>query len=229
MEKSRIISAAVIAIGLALGGLFIALGINKVAVRDRAVTVKGLSTQDVKADYAVWPLSFGLMGNNLTSLYDDISAMQKTVRKFLISKGFADKDIKQGNITVNNNWASYYGDKPEFHYTLNTSMIISTENVDLVIANQGCQSELLSRGYIINSDEWALDYQFNGLNELKPKMIEEATKNARAVAQKFADDSHSKLGGIRRAYQGQFSVDNDQYQPWIKHVRVVTTVDYFLN
>ena len=229
MEKSRIISAAVIAIGLALGGLFIALGINKVAVRDRAVTVKGLSTQDVKADYAVWPLSFGLMGNNLTSLYDDISAMQKTVRKFLISKGFADKDIKQGNITVNNNWASYYGDKPEFHYTINTSMIISTENVDLVIANQGCQSELLSRGYIINSDEWALDYQFNGLNELKPKMIEEATKNARAVAQKFADDSHSKLGGIRRAYQGQFSVDNDQYQPWIKHVRVVTTVDYFLN
>jgi hypothetical protein len=229
MEKSRIISAAVIAIGLALGGLFIALGINKVAVRDRAVTVKGLSTQDVKADYAVWPLSFGLMGNNLTSLYDDISDMQKTVRKFLISKGFSDKDIKQGNISVNNNWASYYGDKPEFHYTINTSMIISTENVDLVIANQGCQSELLSRGYIVNSDEWALDYQFNGLNELKPQMIEEATKNARAVAQKFADDSHSKLGGIRRAYQGQFSVENDQYQPWIKHVRVVTTVDYFLN
>ncbi len=229
MDKNNIIAASLVAIGLALGGLFISMGINKMADRDRAVTVKGLSTQDVKADYVVWPLSFGLLGNDLTSLYDDISDMQKTIRKFLISKGFSDKDIKQGNISVSNNWQNYYGNKPEYHYTLNTSIIISTENVDLVIANQGCQSELLSRGYIINSDEWALNYQYNGLNELKPKMIEEATKNARAVAQKFADDSNSKLGGIRRASQGQFSVEDDQYQPWIKHVRVVTTVDYFLN
>lgn len=229
MNKSNIISACLIAIGLALAGLFIAGGINKIADRDRAVTVKGLSTQDVKADYVVWPLRFGLMGNNLTSLYDDISDMQKTVRKFLLSKGFADKDIKFGNMSVSNNWANYYGDKPEYHYTINTSIIISTENVDLVIANQGCQSELLSKGYVVNSDEWSLDYQYNGLNDLKPQMIEEATKNARAVAQKFADDSNSKLGGIRRAYQGQFSVEPDEYQPWIKHVRVVTTVDYFLN
>ncbi len=229
MDKNKIIAAFIVAVGLALSGLFISLGINKMANRDRAVTVKGLSTQDVKADYVVWPLSFGLLGNNLTSLYDDISDMQKTVRKFLISKGFADKDIKQGNISVTNNWQNYYGEKPEYHYTINTSIIVSTENVDLVIANQGCQSELLSRGYIVRSDEWSLDYQYNGLNELKPRMIEEATKNARAVAQKFADDSNSRLGGIRRASQGQFSVEDDQYQPWIKHVRVVTTVDYFLN
>jgi len=229
MNKISIISASIIAIGVAIGGMFIGGGITKMANRDRAVTVKGLSTQDVKADFVVWPLRFGLLGNNLSSLYDDISDMQKTVRKFLISKGFSDKDIKQGNISVTNNWQNYYGEKPEYHYTINTSIIVSTENVDLVIANQGCQSELLSRGYVINSDEWSLDYQYNGLNELKPIMIEEATKNARAVAQKFADDSNSKLGGIRRAYQGQFTVDDDQYQPWIKHVRVVTTVDYFLN
>lgn len=229
MKNSTILAAALIAVGVALGGLFIALGINKMAVRDRAVTVKGLSTQDVKADHVVWPLSFGLMGNDLPSLNNDITKMHETVRKFLISKGFSSEDIKKGNTSVSNNWASYYGERPEFHYTINTSVIVSTDNVDLVIANLGCQTELLSRGYIINSDEWALDYQYNGLNELKPQMIEEATKNARAVAQKFADDSNSKLGGIRRASQGQFSVEADQYQPWIKHVRVVTTVDYFLN
>lgn len=225
----QMISAAVVAIGIALGGLFIALGINKVAVKDRAVTVKGLSTQDVKADYVVWPLSFGLMGNDLQYVYGEISDMQEVVRKFLISKGFKDAEIKEGNTSVTNNWASYYGEKPEYHYTINTSVVISTANVDLVIANHGCQTELLSKGYIINSDEWAIDYQYNGLNELKPQMIEEATKNARAVAQKFAEDSNSKLGGIRRASQGQFSVEDDNYQPWIKHVRVVTTLDYFLN
>ncbi|MBO4665282.1 MAG: SIMPL domain-containing protein [Paludibacteraceae bacterium] len=229
MKNSSILAAALIAVGVALGGLFIALGINKMAVRDRAVTVKGLSTQDVKADHVVWPLSFGLLGNDLPSLNNDITKMHDTVRKFLISKGFSSDDIKKGNTSVSNNWANYYGERPEYHYTINTSVIVSTDNVDLVIANLGCQTELLSRGYIINSEEWALDYQYNGLNELKPMMIEEATKNARAVAQKFADDSNSKLGGIRRASQGQFSVEADQYQPWIKHVRVVTTVDYFLN
>ena len=74
-----------------------------------------------------------------------------------------------------------------------------------------------------------MEYQYNGLSELKPEMIEEATKNARAVAQKFADDASCRLGTIRRASQGQFSVEPDEYQPWIKHVRVVTTVDYFLD
>ena len=59
-------------------------------------------------------------------------------------------------------------------------------------------------------------------------MIEEATINARAVAQKFADDSHSRLGGIRQASQGQFSIETDNNQPWLKHVRVVTTIDYYL-
>ncbi len=223
------ITAAIVAIGIALAGLFICLGINKVAVKDRAVTVKGLSTQDVKADYVVWPLRFGLMGNDLQDVYGEIADMQEVVRKFLIKKGFKESEIKDGNMSVNNNWASYYGDKPEYHWTINTSIIVSTENVDLVILNQGCQTELLSKGYVINSDEWSIDYQYNGLNELKPKMIEEATKNARAVAQKFAEDSNSKLGGIRRASQGQFSVEDDSYQPWIKHVRVVTTLDYFLN
>ena len=97
------------------------------------------------------------------------------------------------------------------------------------MASQGCQSELLGRGIIVNSQDWNLDYQFNGLTELKPQMIEEATKNARTVAQKFADDANCSLGSIRSAYQGQFSVESDQYQPWIKHVRVVTTIDYYLN
>ena len=225
----NVLPAALIAVGIALAGLFIFIGINHVSNRDRTVSVKGLSTREVKADYVVWPLRFGLMGNDLQSVYNDVANMQKVVRKFLISKGFSDEEIKTGNTSVNNNWASYYGDKPEYHYTINTSIIVSTSNVDLVIANQGSQTELLARGYVINSDEWSIDYQYNGLNELKPEMIEEATKNARNVAQKFADDSDSKLGGIRHAYQGQFSIEEDNYQPWIKHVRVVTTVDYSLN
>lgn len=227
--RKTIIGASILAAGIALCGLFVELGIHGLANRDRAVTVKGLSTQDVKADHVVWPLSFSVNGDNLSQLYKDLAHVQSTATTFLTDKGFAREDIQLGNITVNDNWSNYYDHRPDNHYTLNSSIIVSTDNVDLVITHQGCQSELLTRGIILNSNDWSIDYQYNGLNELKPQMVEEATKNARAVAQKFADDAHCRLGSIRRANQGQFSVESDQYRPWIKHVRVVTTVDYYLN
>ena len=228
MNKT-IVGASIIAAGLALCGLFIELGIRQMANRDRAVTVKGLSTQDVKADHVVWPLSFSIGGNDLPALYKDLAQVQKTAIDFFIQKGFDAADIQVGDISVSDNLENYYNNKPDNHYTLTSSIVISTDSVDLVINNQGCQTQLLNKGIILNSQNWSVDYQYNGLNELKPQMIEDATKNARAVAQKFADDAQCRLGSIRKANQGQFSVESDTYQPWVKHVRVVTTVDYYLN
>jgi len=228
--KNNVIAGALVALGLCLGGLFIYLGIAKYASKDRAVTVKGLSTREVEADYAVWPLSYGLNGNDLPSLYQSLNGVTSKVKQHLLALGFEESDLRLGTISVDNNWESYYGDRrPEFHYTLRTSLIVSTNKVKLVVESQGKEAELLKEGIIVTSNKWDLDYQYNGLSELKPAMIEEATQNARAVAQKFADDAQCSLGSIRRASQGQFSIENDQYQPWVKHVRVVTTVDYFLD
>ncbi|MBR4264228.1 MAG: SIMPL domain-containing protein [Paludibacteraceae bacterium] len=228
--KNNILSAALIALGLSLAGLFVYCGISKIADKDRAVTVKGLSTREVEADYAVWPLSFGWNGNDLPTLYQQIGNVSEKVKSHLLALGFEESDLRQGPISVENNWENYYGDRrPEYKYTLRTSIIVSTAKVKLVVESQGKEANLLKQGIIVNSNKWDLDYQYNGLPELKPLMIEEATRNARAVAQKFADDAQCSLGSIRRASQGQFSVENDQYQPWIKHVRVVTTVDYYLD
>lgn len=224
-----IIGTSIIAAGLALCGLFVELGIHQLANKDRAVTVKGLSTRDVQADHVVWPLSFSISGNNLPAINSELARTQTAIVDFLVQKGFAAEDIQIGSSSVNDNWANYYDHRPDNHYTLTASVVISTDDVQLVVANQRCLSELLNKGIILNSTDWAIDYQYNGLNELKPQMIEEATKNARAVAQKFADDARCRLGSIRRANQGQFSVESDQNKPWVKHVRVVTTVDYYLN
>ena len=228
--KNNVIAGALIALGLCLGGMFVYLGINNFAAKDRAVSVKGLSTREVEADYAVWPLSFGWNGNDLPALYSQLEKVSERVKKHLLSLGFEESDIRQGSISVSNNWENYYGDRrPEYRYTLSTSLIVSTDKVQLVVASQGKEADLLKEGIIVTSNKWDLDYQYNGLPELKPAMIEEATRNARAVAQKFADDAQCSLGSIRRANQGQFSIEPDEYQPWVKHVRVVTTVDYFLD
>ncbi len=228
--KNNLLAGALVALGLCLGGMFVYLGINKFANKDRVVTVKGLSTREVEADYAVWPLSYAWSGNDLPSLYAQLETVTERVTKHLLAQGFEASDIRKGSISVNDNWSDYYGNhRPEYKYTLSTSLIVSTDKVQLVIASQGKEAELLKEGIIVKSEKWNLDYQFNGLPELKPSMIEEATQNARAVAQKFADDAQCNLGSIRRASQGQFSIESDEYQPWMKHVRVVTTVDYFLD
>lgn len=228
--KNNVFAGGLIALGLFLGGLFIYCGITRFANKDRAVTVKGLSTREVEADYAVWPLSYAWSGNDLPALYERLEQVTARVKKHLLALGFEEADIRQGSINVHDNWSDYYGNhRPEYKYTLNTSLIISTNKVKLVVESQGKEAELLKEGIIVKTEQWNLDYQYNGLPELKPSMIEEATQNARAVAQKFADDAQCSLGSIRRASQGQFSVENDQYQPWVKHVRVVTTVDYFLD
>lgn len=228
--KNNVIAGALIALGLCLGGCFIYLGMSKFANKDRAVSVKGLSTREVEADHAVWPLAYAWNGNDLPSLYAQLENVTARVKQHLLAMGFEESDIRQGSISVNDNWSDYYGNhRPEYKYTLSTSLIVSTDKVQLVVASQGKEAELLKEGIIVKTERWNLDYQFNGLPELKPSMIEEATQNARAVAQKFADDAQCSLGSIRRASQGQFSIESDEYQPWMKHVRVVTTVDYYLN
>ena len=74
-----------------------------------------------------------------------------------------------------------------------------------------------------------MQYVFNGLNEVKPAMIEQAVKNARESASKFAADTGSELGKLKRASQGQFSIeDRDASTPHIKRVRVVSTLEYYL-
>ena len=226
--NKQVISSCILAVGLAMAGLFVYCGIHQIASKDRAVVVKGLSTRDVQADYVVWPMDFCVRGNDISSLYSDLAQIEQTARKFFQDKGFKDSEMTRGNVSIDDNWASYYDRRPEFHSTLRTSLVISTADVERVIANLGCQSELLKKGVILQSYDWNTDFQYNGLPELKPEMVQEATQNARAVAQKFAEDAQCRLGSIQQANQGQFSIESDNYQPWIKHVRVVTTVSYYL-
>ena len=223
-----VLSSVILAIGIALAGMFVYFGIHQMASKDRAVLVKGLSTRDVQADFVVWPLEFAVRGNDISTLYEDLGRIEQTAKNFFIEKGFKPSEMTRGNVSIDDNWSGYYERRPEYHYTLRTSLIISTPDVERVIASQGCQSELLKKGVILQSYDWNTDFQYNGLSELKPEMIEEATKNARLVAMKFAEDAQCRLGSIKQANQGQFSVESDNNQPWIKHVRVVTTVSYYL-
>lgn len=230
--KNRIIEAAIIALGITLLGYMIRSGINSFKERDRVVSVKGLAEMEVPADKVVWPLMYKDLGNDLTSLYHNIQTKNNTIVSFLKANGITTDEISVSAPEIIDMEAERYNNQTHpYRYNATSVITVTSDNVDKVRKLMTEQTELLTQGVAISGGDYRFNvlYEFTGLNEIKPQMIEEATKNARKAAEKFALDSGSKLGKIRDASQGQFSItDRDANTPFIKNVRVVTTVNYYL-
>lgn len=231
-KRNRIVESLIISVGVVILGVLLNGAIKSFTQRDRVVSVKGLSEREVAADKVIWPLMYKDIGNDLTTLYNNINSKNNTIVEFLVSKGISRDEISLAPPTIIDMDAERYVDNSK-HYRYNATSVITVGSSDVEkvrkLINE--QSELLKQGIAITGDEYRynVSYEFTGLNDIKPEMIEEATKNAREVAEKFATDSNSKLGKIRNASQGQFSIsDRDANTPYIKKVRVVTTVNYYL-
>lgn len=231
MEKSNIISAALIALGIIGAGWFIKEGFDNFSNRDRYVTVKGLAEREVIADHVVWSLPYKCVSNDLVKLYEEVEKNSNTITTFLKNNGISEEEITVSAPKVNDRFADYYSsNEVKYRYQANAVITVISSKVENVLSLMKKQVELMKTGIAITTDyQYQTRFEFTKLNELKPMMIEEATRNARAVAQKFAEDSQSRLGDIRKANQGQFSItSDDDVTPQIKKVRVVTTIDYAL-
>jgi uncharacterized protein len=221
-----------LAAGLALAGYFIGSGFVDARALERTVEVKGLAEREMPADTAIWPLQFVMAGNELEPLLAQLEEQGQQVRAFLTLRGFDDGEISIGSPNITDRLAQGYGDpNVRFRYAVSQVVTVFTTKIDAVRSAGRELLELGKAGIVFNQDnyEFRTQYLFNGLNDIKPSMIEEATRNAREVAQKFAEDSDSRLGKIRSARQGQFSIsDRDSNNPHIKNVRVVSTLEYYL-
>ena len=231
--KNFRVEAIILSIGLLLLGVFIERGFSEFAGRDRSVNVKGLAEMEVPADKVTWPLVYKSLGNDLNALYEEIKRSNRTITEFLKEKGLTDKEISINAPVIVDMKAERYGNNQDspYRYNVTTVITVTSNKVDLVRGLITEQGELLKRGIAITTGDYQynIQYEYTGLNTIKPQMIEEATKNARQAAEKFAKDSDSSLGKIRNASQGQFSIsDRDANTPYIKSIRVVTTVNYYL-
>ena len=226
--KTRIPEAFILAIAIVTFGVLVYFGIEKAGDRGRVVHVRGLAEMEVPADKVFWNISYGLLGNDMKELFKDIATNNNIIKQFLVDNGIAAEDITFNLPSINDNEANpFMKNNSRFRYSSNTNLTIATNKVEAVRDLQQKMVNLIDMGIVINNNY--ASYEFTGLNDIKPQMIESATKNARAAAEKFAKDSESKLGKIRNASQGVFSIDNrDENTPYIKKIRVVTTVDFAL-
>ena len=219
-------------IGLICIGICMIVAVNRFKSYDRSVSVKGLCEKEVMADKVIWPLVYKIVGNDMEAIYREITAKNNTVVEYLKSKGIPENEISVAAPNVIDLQADRYASQERnYRYNVTCVITVASNQVEKVLQLTSQQGELIAKGVTLVSGDYQYNtiYEFTGLNDIKPQMIEEATANARQVAQKFAEDSKSKLGKIKKASQGQFSVTNrDSNTPYIKNVRVVTSVDYYL-
>lgn len=227
MKRTIIISAAVV-----LSSLILSLGMGKIMHTERTVSVRGLAEKEVDADLAVWKLSFSIGSNNMKELQNQILRETDLAKTFLENHQLTQADYTVLSPEITDATVSMYSD-PEhrsFDYVGKQTILIRSGNVQAVKSAAQDTIQLLGQGVSVSSDwDGKVQYYFNGLNEIKPEMIAEATENARKAAEQFAHDSNSKVGKIQTASQGLFSIEDAapglEYK---KNVRVVTTVVYFL-
>ena len=232
MDKGKFYSGLAIMVGLMVLGVMIPKAVNNFRSFDRIVNVKGLCEREVKADKVIWPVVYKVMANDIQSVYDQTDYSNEAIINFLKKGGIEDAEISVATPAISDKYANEYGGNDRaFRYIATNVITVCTDKVDRVLALMSEQSDLLKKGIVTGGNSWEnpVEFKYEGLNEIKPAMIEEATKNAREAAYKFAKDSDSRLGKIKTANQGTFTIENrDSNTPYIKKVRVVTSVTYYL-
>lgn len=233
LPKSVIVLGVSLLAGLLGLGWLIGQAAYRVKSLERTVVVKGLSEREVPADIAIWPLAFQEASNDLNELFETLQRKNAHIAEFLARHGIKPDAITIAPPAVNDRHAQSYGDNRNvmYRYTATSTVTVYSNDVAAVQKAMKDVIALGKQGIALSGEGYQNQTQFvfSGLAELKPAMIEEATKNARLVAEKFAGDSESRLGKIRSAQQGQFSIENrDSTTPHIKKVRVVSTVEYYL-
>ncbi|WP_339642306.1 SIMPL domain-containing protein [uncultured Porticoccus sp.] len=231
--SALILGVAMIA-GLASLGYLLGNALIQFKEYERSVNVKGLSEREYPADVVIWPIVFAEASNDLEQLYNSIEDSTGKIRQFLLDSGLEASEVSVSLPAITDKSAREYdsGTRAEFRFTANQTVTIYSSRVDQVRSLMASLSELGKQGIVFTGGNYQSrpEFLFTRLNEVKPEMIEEATREARQVAEKFAEDSQSELGKIKRASQGQFSITpRDTNNPHIMKVRVVSTIEYYLS
>jgi len=229
--RTILIASGVLGVSIVAGGYLLGDGLLRARMADRSVTVRGLAEREVTADLATWTISYSARSANLSEAQDDIDRDTAAIRAFFGELGFETEALQPSGVNV-----SQYDNRGQQSYTIRQRLQLRTTDIDRAQDAVARQFDLVRRGVVLEEGS-GMSYTFTRLNEIKPEMVAEATQDARASANQFADDSGTGVGGIRSATQGYFSVasrDGDAGGYGVadtpyKLVRVVTTIDFYLD
>lgn len=224
-------TAAIAAIGLTLGGYLLGDGLLRAKEAERSVTVRGLAERDVTADLATWTISYSASSTSLAQAQAKVREDTNSIEGFFGGLGFPDDALQPTGANV-----SSYTSQGITTFTVRQRLSLRTTDIELAQKAVAQQFDLVGRGVFLEEGS-SMSYTFTGLNDIKPEMVAEATRDARAAAEQFANDSGANVGAIKSATQGYFSIEarDGDSGGWgvsdspYKKVRVVTTVNFSLD
>ena len=178
--------------------------IRSVKRMDEFVTVKGLSEREVPADLAMLPIAFTVSDDGLTKLQGQIQTARTTVYQFLTSNGFEQTEISNAPPQITDAQAassSVDGSKRPLRFQANVTVLLRSAKVPKVKGAMESCDKLVEQGIALSGGDYTSKAQFlfTGLNDIKPDMIQEANRNARKAAERFATDSNSPVDAVRHA------------------------------
>lgn len=230
--RTLLIASGMLGVSIVVGGYLLGDGLLRARMADRSVTVRGLAEREVTADLATWTISYSARSASLADAQRDIDRDTEAIRAFFNELGFETEALQPSGVNV----SQYSSNQGGQTYTIRQRLQLRTTDIERAQAAVARQFDLVRRGVVLE-DGSGMSFTFTRLNEIKPEMVAEATQDARASANQFAEDSGTAVGGIRNATQGYFSIasrDGDAGGYGVadtpyKLVRVVTTIDFYLD
>lgn len=223
-------AAGIAALGMIVGGYLLGNGLLRAKHAERAVTVRGVAEREVTSDLATWTISYSATSSDLASAQAKVRADTATIEEFFAGLGFPKEALQPTGANV----SSFQTDGVTT-YTVRQRLSLRTEDVARAQKAVAQQFDLVGRGVFLEEGS-GMSYTFTKLNDIKPAMVAEATRDARASAEQFAEDSGSQVGAIKDATQGYFTIEarDGDSGGWgvsdspYKKVRVVTTITFSL-
>jgi uncharacterized protein len=246
IARAGAVLGVLVALGMLGAGYFVSNTLYKGKLASNTVTVKGFAERDVRADLALWQISYSVTGDDLNPLHAQSETNEASLVKFLTQEGFAREEIRPGDLHVTDLLANEYRSNnanTSQRYILKNTITVRSSNVALVNQATHALNDLIAQGIVLTGN--SVDFEFTKLNNIKKPMLRAATENAREAAQQFASDARSTVGSIQSANQGFFSVVSrdaaaaqnaggeeggysQQPSTIDKRVRVVVTLTYYL-
>lgn len=242
-KTAVVVASFILGLGIFGAGYSIGKGIYLIKKMNRTVSVKGLAEKEVKSNLAVWEINYREVGNDLVQLDGRLQHDQQLVMEFLKTQGFSEQELERTQLKVEDRLANVYNqptteNASSQRYVVTGGTRVRSDKVDLVEQTVQVIDKLLQQGVSLAFDVSSFSpnpsYYFTQLDSIRPGMLAEATKSARMVADQFAKDSGSRLGGIQHASQGVYQIMGRDTNATnaegaiAKTVRVVTTIDYQL-
>ena len=200
----------IIALAVVIAAVLIGKSYAKRGKVNESISVTGLGEESFTSDLIVWKASFSTNGADLKQASSDLKMKREKIKKYLTQKGVKTDEIVFNSVNIQklySNTYDTYGNVQSSYfsgYSLSQTVRVESKEVDRIETISREITELINQD--IELESYAPDYYYTKLAELKVKMIENATKDAKLRAEKIAENSGSGIGSLKKADMGVIQI-----------------------